>query len=53
MTASPNPDLLTAAIQRREAARVRDLAVLLRERPELEGVHPLADFAVTSVRWCA
>lgn len=43
----------TAAQQRRAAARARDLAALLRDRPELSGVHAPADFAVDSVRWCA
>jgi len=44
---------LTAAQQRRAAARARDLTALLRERPELSGVHAPADFAVDAVRWCA
>lgn len=44
---------LTAAQQRRAAARARDLTALLRERPELSGVHAPADVAVESVRWCA
>lgn len=43
----------TAAQQRRAAARSRDLAALLRERPDLRGVHPPADFAVDAVRWSA
>jgi hypothetical protein len=46
-------DRLTAAQQRRAAARTRDLTALLRERPDLAGVHPPADFAVDAVRWCA
>jgi hypothetical protein len=45
-------DRLTAAAQRREAARTRDLTALLRERPDLDGVHAPADFAVDSLRWC-
>jgi hypothetical protein len=44
---------LAAAAQRRAAARARDLAALLRERPDLAGVHAPADFAVDGVRWCA
>ena len=40
------------AQQRRAAARTRDLTALLRDRPDLEGVHPPADFAVDGVRWC-
>ena len=44
---------LTAAQQRRAAARARDLTALLRERPELSGVHAPADLAVEAVRWCA
>jgi hypothetical protein len=38
--------------QRRAAARTRDLTALLRERPDLQGVHAPADFAVDAVRWC-
>jgi hypothetical protein len=45
-------DRLTAAQQRRAAARSRDLTALLRDRPDLAGVHAPADFAVDSVRWC-
>jgi hypothetical protein len=45
-------DRLTTAQQRREAARSRDLTALLRDRPDLAGVHAPADFAVDSVRWC-
>ncbi len=44
---------LAAAQQRRAAARARDLAALLRNRPDLAGVHAPADFAIESVRWCA
>jgi hypothetical protein len=44
---------LTAAQQRRAAARARDLTALLSERPELSGVHASADFAVDAVRWSA
>jgi hypothetical protein len=44
---------LTAAQQRRAAARSRDLTALLRERPDLAGVYAPADFAVDAVRWCA
>jgi len=44
---------LTAAQQRRAAARARDLTALLSERPELSGVHAPADFAVDAVRWSA
>jgi len=46
-------DRLTAAQQRRAAARTRDLTALLRERPDLAGVHAPADFAVDAVRWSA
>ena len=42
-----------AAAQRRAAARTRDLTALLRDRPDLAGVHAPADFAVDAVRWCA
>jgi hypothetical protein len=45
-------DRLTAAQQRRAAARTRDLTALLRERPDLAGVHAPADFAVDALRWC-
>jgi hypothetical protein len=44
---------LAAAVQRRAAARTRDLTALLRDRPDLAGVHAPADFAVDAVRWCA
>ena len=46
-------DRLAATAQRRAAARTRDLSALLRERPDLAGVHAPADFAVDAVRWCA
>jgi hypothetical protein len=45
-------DRLTAAKQRRAAARTRDLSALLRDRPDLAGVHAPADFAVDALRWC-
>ncbi len=45
-------DRLTAGRQRRAAARSRDLTALLRERPDLAGVHAPADFAVDALRWC-
>jgi len=41
-----------SAQQRRSAARSRDLTALLRDRPDLVGVHAPADFAVDGVRWC-
>ena len=44
---------LAAAAQRRASARTRDLTALLRDRPDLVGVHAPADFAVDAVRWCA
>ena len=44
---------LAAAAQRRAAARTRDLTALLRERPDLAGVHAPADLTVEAVRWCA
>ena len=44
---------LAAAAQRRAAARARDLTALLRERPDLAGVHAPADMTVDAVRWCA
>jgi hypothetical protein len=40
------------AQQRRAAARTRDLTTLLRDRPDLVGVHAPADFTVDAVRWC-
>ena len=40
------------AQQRRAAARTRDLIALLRDRPDLVGVHAPADFSVDAVRWC-
>ena len=40
------------AQQRRAAARTRDLTALLRDRPDLVGVHAPADFSVDAVRWC-
>ena len=43
---------LAAAAQRRAAARARDLTALLRDRPDLTGVHAPADFTVDAVRWC-
>ena len=46
-------DRFAVAAQRRAAARTRDLTALLRERPDLAGVHAPADFAVDAVRWCA
>jgi hypothetical protein len=42
----------SAAKQRRRAARSRDLTTLLRDRPDLVGVHAPADLAVDAVRWC-
>jgi len=45
-------DRQTAARQRRAAARTRDLTALLRDRPELAGVHAPADFVVDALRWC-
>ena len=42
----------SAAKQRRRAARSRDLTALLRDRPDLVGVHAPADLAVDAVRWC-
>ena len=45
-------DRHTTAQQRRQAARSRDLTALLRDRPDLAGVHAPADFAVDSIRWC-
>ena len=44
---------VAAAAQRRAAARTRDLTALLRERPDLAGVHAPADCAVEAVRGCA
>jgi hypothetical protein len=41
------------AQKRRAAARSRDLTALLRERPDLVGVHAPADFAVDAVSWSA
>jgi hypothetical protein len=41
-----------SAQERRRAARSRDLTALLRDRPDLSGVHAPADVAVESVRWC-
>ncbi len=41
-----------ATQQRRAAARSRDLTALLRDRPDLAGVHAPADFAVDALRWC-
>jgi glyoxylase-like metal-dependent hydrolase (beta-lactamase superfamily II) len=41
-----------SAKQRRAAARTRDLTALLRERPDLIGVHAPADLTVDAVRWC-
>jgi hypothetical protein len=37
---------------RRPAARTRDLTALLRDRPDLVGVHAPADFSVDAARWC-
>jgi hypothetical protein len=45
-------DRITSAQQRRAAARSRDLTALLRDRPDLTGVHAPADFAADCVRWC-
>ena len=52
-TEEARSDRLAAAAQRRAAARTRDLSALLRDRPDLAGVHAPADFAVDAVRWCA
>ena len=41
-----------AAQQRRRAARSRDLTALLRDRPDLVGVHAPADMAADAVHWC-
>ena len=50
---SPEDDLTDqAARQRREAARARDLTALLKQRPDLAGVHLPADFTAETVRWC-
>ena len=38
--------------ERRRAARSRDLTALLRDRPDLSGVHAPAEFAVDAVHWC-
>jgi len=48
-----SPDRLALLRQRRSAGRARRLAELLRERPELAGVHEAADLAVEAVRWTA
>jgi hypothetical protein len=53
LTEMARAEVMTAAQQRRAAARARDLTALLRERPELSGVHAPADLAVEAVRWCA
>jgi len=45
-------ELSATAQQRRAAARTRDLTALLRDRPDLAGVHAPADFTVDAVRWC-
>ncbi len=45
-------DRAANAQQRRAAARTRDLTALLRDRPDLAGVHAPADFTVDAVRWC-
>jgi hypothetical protein len=45
-------DRRSAGRQRRAAARNRDLTALLRDRPDLAGVHAPADFAVDALRWC-
>ena len=52
-TEEARSDRLATAAQRRAAARTRDLSALLRDRPDLAGVHAPADFAVDAVRWCA
>ena len=53
-TTRPAPRAVTlVGAQRRAAARTRDLTALLRDRPDLAGVHAPADFAVDAVRWCA
>jgi hypothetical protein len=56
-TLAPTPptrsERVAVAQQRRAAARARDLTTLLRERPDLAGVHAPADLAVEAVRWCA
>jgi len=43
----------TAARERRHAARIRDLTALLRQRPDLAGVHLPADFSVEAIHWSA
>ncbi len=59
MTASPvltdpsarSVETESAVRERREAARVRDLTVLLRQRPELAEVHQPAAFAAEAALW--
>ncbi len=46
-------DVRTLRTQRRAAERARELAELLRERPDLRGAYAPADFAVDAVSWCA
>ncbi len=36
----------------RQAARTRSITALLRDRPDLAGVHAPADFAADSLLWC-
>jgi hypothetical protein len=45
-------DRITAERQRREAAHIRELTTLLRDRPDLDGVLAYADFTLMSLRWC-
>lgn len=40
-----------STVERRRAARSRDLTALLRDRPDLVGVHAPADLSVDAVRW--
>lgn len=50
--AAVRADRVAADRIRREADRTRELTALLQERPDLEGVHAHADFAVTYLHWC-
>jgi hypothetical protein len=52
-TSEPTQADPRASAQRRAAARTRDLTALLRQRPDLAGVHRPADFAADAVRWSA
>ena len=52
VTVGSSDQRLTLLRERRQAARSQRLSELLRQRPDLAGVHAPADWADEAVRWC-